>query len=248
MLRLMVITAHPDDEAANFGGALCLYHARSAETCVLSLTAGTAATHRGDAQSDEALGALRRTEFADSCEILGVSRGIVLDYPDGQLDRQDVQRVVGDLTRHIRVFRPHVILTFGSDGFVTGHADHAMASVFATLAFHWAGQSQRFSDQLGDRITPHRTHKLYYVTADFTLPGRPPIALAPATTVLDIAPYMETKIAAFRAHVSQSPLRQVFESTMRKYEPRELYHLVASVDMQVDARETDLFAGIIEHT
>src|SRR5262245_64621182 len=103
MLRLMVITAHHDDEDANFSGALCLYHARSAETCVLSLTAGTAATHRGDAQSDEALGALRRTEFADSCEILGVSRGIVLDYPDGQLDRQDVQRVVGDLTRHIRV-------------------------------------------------------------------------------------------------------------------------------------------------
>jgi LmbE family N-acetylglucosaminyl deacetylase len=244
----MVITAHPDDEAANFGGALCLYHARSAETCVLALTAGTAATHRGGTQSDEALGALRRTEFAASCETLGVSRGIVLDYPDGQLERQDVHRVVGDITRHVREFRPNVILTFGSDGFVTGHADHAMTSVFATLAFHWAGQGQRFPDQLGEVITPHRTQKLYYVTADFTLPGRPPIALAPATTVLDIAPYMETKIAAFSEHVSQAPLRQIFESTMRKYEPRELYHLTASVDIHIDARETDLFAGIIEHT
>jgi len=245
---LMVITAHPDDEAANFGGALCLYHARSAETCVLALTAGTAATHRGSAQSDEALGALRRTEFAASCEILGVSRGIVLDYPDGQLERQDVHRVARDITRHIREFRPQVVLTFGCDGFVTGHADHSMTSVFATLAFHWAGQNNRFPDQLGEAITPHRTQKLYYVTADFTLPGRPPIALAPGTTVLDIAPYMDTKIAAFRAHESQSPIRPIFEGTMRKYEPRELYHLVASVDMQIEARETDVFTGITEHT
>src|SRR6059036_1416244 len=106
MLRMMVITAHPDDEAGNFGGSLLLYHERGVETCVICLTPGQAATHRGGARSDQELSAIRKQEFAASCEILRVSRGIVLDYPDGQLHRQDVYRIVCALVLHVRQFRP----------------------------------------------------------------------------------------------------------------------------------------------
>src|SRR5439155_5069448 len=67
MLRMLVITAHPDDEAGNFGGSLCLYHDRGVETCVLCLTPGQAATHRGGARSDQELALIRRQEFAASC-------------------------------------------------------------------------------------------------------------------------------------------------------------------------------------
>ena len=79
MLRMMVITAHPDDEAGGFGGSLRLYHDRGVETCVICLTPGQAATHRGGAKSDDELAAKRRQEFAASCEILKVSHGRVLD-------------------------------------------------------------------------------------------------------------------------------------------------------------------------
>src|SRR6202043_3042053 len=123
---------------------------------------------------------LRRKEFAAACEILKVSRGIVLDYPDGQLHRLEMQRVVSDLTLRIREFRPQVLLTFDPGGGVTGHTDHSMASVFATLAFHWAGRSNRYPDQIADDITPHRTEKLYYGTANFALAARQPITLPPA--------------------------------------------------------------------
>ena len=88
MLRMMCITAHPDDEAGGFGGSLRLYHDREVETCVICLTPGQAASHRGGARNDEELAAMRRKEFAAACEILKVSRGTVLDYPDGQLHRQ----------------------------------------------------------------------------------------------------------------------------------------------------------------
>ena len=71
----MCITAHPDDEAGGFGGALRVYADRGVETSVLCLTSGQAATHRGGAKSDHELAAIRRQEFAASCEILGVSRG-----------------------------------------------------------------------------------------------------------------------------------------------------------------------------
>src|SRR5580698_6442178 len=96
MLRLMCVTAHPDDEAGGFGGSLRLYHDRGVESCVICLTPGQAATNRGVARSDDELAAIRRKEFAASCEILKVSRGLVLNYPDGNLYRQDLYHVVCD--------------------------------------------------------------------------------------------------------------------------------------------------------
>lgn len=242
----MVITAHPDDESGGFGGALRLYHDRGVETFVVCLTPGQAATHRGGAKSDQELAAMRRKEFAAACEILRVSRGLVLDYPDGQLYRQDLYRVVCDLTLQVRQFRPQVLLTFGPDGGVTGHPDHSMAGVFASLAFHWAGRNNRFPDQLKDGISTHRTQKLYYNTANFTLSDRQPVTLPPATAAIEIGQYVETKITAFKAHTSQAPLFPLLEDRVRKYMRAERYHLAATSNPPPTEMETDLFAGVIE--
>jgi LmbE family N-acetylglucosaminyl deacetylase len=246
MLRMMVVTAHPDDEASSFGGSLRLYRERGVETCVICLTPGQAATYRGGAHHDHELVLMRRKEFADACAILKVSRGLVLDYPDGQLHRLDMQRVVSDLALRIREFRPQVLLTFDSGGSVTGHTDHSMASIFATLAFHWAGRNNRFPDQLNSSVSPHQPQKLYYTTADFILPGRQPVTLAPITTTIEIGEYLETKIDAFRAHLSQQPLWLLFEEYARKRGRRELFHLVAAVQADSFAPESDLFAGVSE--
>jgi LmbE family N-acetylglucosaminyl deacetylase len=245
MLRLMCVTAHPDDEAGGFGGSLALYHDRGVETCVICLTAGQAATHRGGAKDDRELAALRRKEFAASCEILKVSRSAVLDYPDGKLYRQDLYRVVCDLTLYIREFRPHVMIAFGPEGGVTGHDDHSMASVFTTLAFHWAGRNNRYPDQL-KTLSAHRPQKLYYATANFALPDRQPITLAPETAIIDIGNHLETKITAFKAHTTQAPLWPLFESHVRPRGRREMFHLAAWIKSKPMPSETDLFAGVSE--
>ena len=247
MLRMMVVTAHPDDEAGNFGGSLRLYAERGVETCVVCLTPGQAASHRGGARDDQELATVRRGEFAASCEILKVRRGIVLDYPDGKLHRQDLYRVVCDLTLLVRQFRPQVMLTFGSEGGVTAHTDHSMAGIFATLAFQWAGRSNRFPDQIGEHTSPHRTQKLYYSTTDFTLPGRQPITFPPATAVIDIGDRLESKIAAFKAHNTQAPLWPIFEGNVRQRGRMEMFHLAAAVKPMSCEMETDLFAGIDEN-
>ena len=113
MLRMMCITAHPDDEAGGFGGSLRLYRDRGVETSVICLTPGQAASHRGGAKTDQELAALRRKEFAASCEILQVGRGIVLDYPDGQLRT---------LQRRVRVRRASIAceLVYGPDVALVG--------------------------------------------------------------------------------------------------------------------------------
>src|SRR5689334_16360552 len=140
MLRMMCITAHPDDEVGPFGGSLMLYRERGVETHVVCLTPGQAAIHRGSARSDAELAEIRRAEFAASCDILGVSHGEVLDYPDRGLERANFFEVAGCLVEYIRRIRPHVVLTMGPDGSLTGHPDHAMASLFTTAAFQWAGR------------------------------------------------------------------------------------------------------------
>jgi LmbE family N-acetylglucosaminyl deacetylase len=244
MPRILCVTAHPDDEAAAFGGSLRLYHDRGAEIYVICLTPGQAATHRGHAKSDHELAAVRRKEFAASCEILGIDRGVVLDYADGQLHRVDLHKVVEDLVRHIREFRPHLMLTFGPEGAVTGHTDHSMASVFATLAFEWAGRNNRYPDQLIDGVQPHRVQKLYYATANFVLPGRPPTSPPPVTTVIQIGDYLEAKIAAFEAHTTQAPVFPLVRDTILARGRQEMFHLVATSEPTTLAPEADLFAGV----
>lgn len=246
MLRLMCVTAHPDDESGGFGGTLRTYAERGVETFVLCLTPGQAAGHRGNAKNDHELAALRRKEFAAACAILHVTRGAVLDYPDGQLYRQDLYKVVCEVTGHIREFRPQVLMCFGPEGAVTAHPDHSMSSLFATLAYHWAGRTNRYPDQLTQGLNPVRVQKLYYATTDFYLPDRQPVAMAPITAVIDISKYYETKIQAFRAHTTQAPLFPLFEANIARRGQQELFHLAARVSLGPVEKETDLFAGVTE--
>lgn len=221
-----------------------MYSDRGVETAVVCLTPGQAARNRGGAKDDLELAGMRRKEFAEACSILRVLRAAVLDYPDGQLHRIEIHRPVADLVRHIREFRPQVMLSMGLEGAITGHTDHSMAGVFATLAFHWAGRNNRFTGQLSDGLQPHSVQKLYYVTAPGALPDRQPISLPPATARIDIRACLDAKKAAFHVHQSQSPLFPLFDAHVEKLGSPELFHLAAGVVPGPITMETDLFDGI----
>jgi LmbE family N-acetylglucosaminyl deacetylase len=243
-LKLLCVTAHPDDEAANFGGTLLRCAGRGVATYVICLTPGQAASHRGGSRSENELAEMRRQEFAASCRLLQVTHAEVLDYRDGGLDRVDFHAAVADLTARIRELQPQVVITMGSEGGVTGHPDHSMACLIATLAYHWAGRRDRFPEQLKDGQQPYRPQKLYHATTNFTIPDRPPLLPSPITTTIDIAEFLETKIAAFKLHTSQSPLFNLFEELVRKRGESEFFHLAAaSTPCQVE-HETNLFAGV----
>ena len=247
MLRLLCITAHPDDEAGGFGGTLINYAQKGVETYVLCLTPGQAATHRGGAKTDDELAQMRRQEFAASCKLLRVSSGTVLDYPDGKLIQQNFYSTVADLTGRVRQIRPHVIITMGPEGAITAHPDHSMVSIFGTMAFHWAAHTNRFTDQLEAGLTPHRAQKLYYGATLFALRDRQPVSMPPASTVIEIGKAgLETKIAAFKCHTSQAPLFPLFEEMVRLRGTQELFHLAASSVPKKVEMETDLFASVTE--
>ncbi len=236
----MCIVAHPDDECYAFGGALALAAKHGIETNVICLTDGQAASNRGDAASAAALGQMRRAEFLASCKVLGVTHPELLDYQDAQLENVDFSHAAGRLVEKIRRYQPDVVLTFGGDGGQNTHPDHAMASFLATAAFHWAGQAKRYPD-LGQ---PHRAKRLYYVTANFHIPDRPPAMTMPWTVTLDISSVREQKTEAFRQHVSQASLMERTKEVFAKYGAQEFYTLIATADLQPAQQTTDLFEGL----
>jgi LmbE family N-acetylglucosaminyl deacetylase len=246
MLRLLCVTAHPDDEAGGFGGTLRLYADRGVETHLICLTPGQAATHRGGARSDAELAEIRRRELFASCKLLKISHAEVLDYPDAGLDRVDFYSATAALAEGMRRIRPQVVLTIGPEGAITAHPDHTMVSLLTTAAYQWAGRSNRFPEHLQQGLAPHRAQKLYYATALFTLPDRQPVSLAPVTAIVDIGQYLETKIQAFKQHTSQAPLFPIFERAVRQRGTLETFHLAATTTPQEIERETDLFAGVGE--
>jgi LmbE family N-acetylglucosaminyl deacetylase len=239
-LKLMCVVAHPDDECFAFGGALALAADRGVETYVVCLTDGQAASNRGDAGTAEALGKMRREEFRRSCDVLGVTQHELLDYHDGRLEFVEFSVAAERIVERMRRFQPDVVLTFGGDGGQNTHTDHMVASMLTTSAFHWGGRAKRYPNA----GSPHQAKRLYYVTANFHMPDRPPALTMPWTVTLDIRSVRERKNEAFRQHVSQAPLMEKTKEIFGRYGAEEFYTLVATVEPQPARQSTDLFEGL----
>jgi LmbE family N-acetylglucosaminyl deacetylase len=239
-LRLMCVVAHPDDECFAFGGALALASEAGAETSVICLTDGQAATNRGTAASGADLGRMRGDEFVASCNVLGVTHHELLDYQDGQLEFASFSEAAAKLVERMRRFRPDVVLTFGGDGGMNVHPDHTMVSAFTTAAFHWAASPKRFPE-LGP---VHTAQRLFYVTTDFFFPDRHAPLPSPWTVRLDIRSVQARKYEAFRAHTSQLPLMEKFQSFFEKHGCVEHYTLVATPQPMPAVQTTGLSAGL----
>jgi len=239
-LRLLCVTAHPDDECFAFGGALALAADQGIETHVICLTDGQAASNRGAAESAAELGQMRRAEFSASCKVLGVTHCELWDFQDAQLEFADFSRTAGRLVAKIREFKPDVVLTFGSDGAVNTHPDHSMVSAFASSAFHWAASQKRYPE-LGP---VHHAQRLFHLTTSFFLEGRPAPITAPWTATLDIRSVMARKHEAFRQHTSQAPLMEQTKELFEKLGHTEHYLLVASSQVGPARPTTSLFEGI----
>ena len=241
-LKLLCVTAHPDDECFAFGGALALAAERGVETSVLCLTDGQAGTHRPTNTTNAELGTLRRAEFAASCHILGVQHQEMLDYQDAQLEFLPLSKLAADLVQRIRQLRPHVILTFGGEGALNTHPDHTVVSAATTAAFHWSGSPKRFPT-LGD---PHQPQRLFYLTTNFFIPDRPRPLPAPWTLTLDIRSVFDRKVEALAAHTSQGPLLEQVRPIFQRHGQEERYTLAAAITPQPATQSTDLFESIAE--
>ncbi len=242
-LRLLCLTAHPDDEAGAFGGALLLSAARGFHTAVVCLTDGAAGSYREPGQTDEALAKLRREELARASEVLRVSRTELLNYPDGALKDEPFLPLVESLVGAVRRHRPHLVLTFGAEGGVNLHRDHTVVSLASTAAFHWAAR-KGLCPQAGE---PWAAQKLYYAATQFLStedePTRATAARTPASLTFRLPSWASArKREAFRQHSSQAKLLAKVEERFGDVFQEETYLLAAA--RRPIAAERDLWDGV----
>src|SRR4029453_12729031 len=85
--RLLVITAHPDDESLAFGGTLARCGATGGETSLLCLTHGELGWAGGQPRPDfiPELARIRAEELRAAADVLAIRRLRLLDFPDSRL-------------------------------------------------------------------------------------------------------------------------------------------------------------------
>ncbi|WP_205860596.1 PIG-L family deacetylase [Phycicoccus sp. HDW14] len=126
--RVLVVVAHPDDESFALGALLDRFAEGGAEVHVLCLTRGEAST-LGAGSVD--LATVRAAELASAGQVLGMASTIAMAHPDGTLANVDPDLLAADVDRSIERTRPDGLLVFDPVAGVTGHPDHAAASVAA---------------------------------------------------------------------------------------------------------------------
>ncbi|MDW5326258.1 N-acetyl-1-D-myo-inositol-2-amino-2-deoxy-alpha-D-glucopyranoside deacetylase [Plantactinospora sp. KLBMP9567] len=153
--RLLLVHAHPDDEAIGTGATMAYYAAAGAGVTLVTCTLGeegeihVPALHGLAATEADQLGGYRITELAAACAALGVRDHRFLGgagrYRDSGMMglptndhprafwRADLDEAAGHLVEIMREVRPQVLVTYDPNGFY-GHPDHIQAHRVAMRA------------------------------------------------------------------------------------------------------------------
>lgn len=104
--RVLVVSAHPDDDVLGMGGTIAL-HARQWGDHVrtLIITDGSSTQYPGDRDKLEQ----KRAESRAACAILGVEDHHHLDLPDMRLDTVDHVEVNATIEQHVTEFHPEIV-------------------------------------------------------------------------------------------------------------------------------------------
>ncbi len=174
-LRMLVVHAHPDDEASKGAGTVARYHEEGVRSVLVCCTGGEAgdilnpAMDRPEVRDN--LAEVRRQELDRSAEIIGYDRVVMLGYRDsGMPDMPEnahpdafanapLDEAVERLVAIIRDERPQVIVTYSDHQKGYLHPDHLRVNDITVPAFDAAGDPERFPDA-GE---PWQPSKLYYV-------------------------------------------------------------------------------------
>ncbi len=123
----LVVVAHPDDESFGLGAVLGRLSADGCAVSVLCLTAGEASTLGA---ADDLAGE-RARELSAAAAALGLASTRLLAHPDGGLAGLDADVLEGEVAAAVDRWGPDGIVVFDPEAGVTGHPDHATASLAA---------------------------------------------------------------------------------------------------------------------
>ena len=191
--RVLVVTAHPDDVDFGAAGTIASWTAKGIEVHYCILTNGDQGGF-DDTPRDQ-MGPLRQREQRAAADVLGVSTIEFLGHPDGHL--VPTVKLRGEVVRAIRRVRPQrMIITSPDrnwDSIGASHPDHMAAGEIAIQAVYPDARNQfAFPELLEQGLEPWAVDEVW-------------VMWAPAPNhYVDVTDTFETKLAALRAHVSQT--------------------------------------------
>jgi LmbE family N-acetylglucosaminyl deacetylase len=125
--RVLVVSAHPDDETYGLGGTIQRHVQLGAVVSVLFLTDGVGARHTGVEQQKQAA---RR-----ACATLGVEDVRFADKPDQRLDALPLLDLILPISEAVKELRPEVVYTHHRGDANQDHRAVFAATLVATRPF-----------------------------------------------------------------------------------------------------------------
>ena len=267
MGTLLLVHAHPDDEAISTGGVMMKAKAHGHRVVLITATRGEVGEiyNMDEAASRPRLAEIRTAEEKAAGEILGVDRIEFLGYRDsGMVDTADnkdprsfhqakLDEAAAKLAVFLREERPAVVVTYGEDG-VYGHPDHIKAHHVTNAAVELLEKEGSSVKKLYYTAIPRSRMEAFMENmpeearrqqnSNMRIAGTPDELV---TTEIDVHDYLEGKRQAFQAHTSQIDPNSWFATMQDQiYEiafGTEFYQLARGV-LGSERPERDLFAGI----
>jgi LmbE family N-acetylglucosaminyl deacetylase len=201
--RLLVVVAHPDDEAFGCGSVIAHAAAHGLDVVVACATRGELGEPApGSGLTPADLPQARERELREACALLGAATVELLDYRDsgvdgpaapGSLAAADPVEVRDRVAALLDTHRPDVVVTLDASD---GHRDHAVVRDATLAALDTAG---------------HRPQATYLfclarsLMTEFTGSTALGTPDAELTTVVDVAELLDLRWRAIRTHASQVP-------------------------------------------
>jgi LmbE family N-acetylglucosaminyl deacetylase len=192
--RVLVVVAHPDDVDFGAGGTVAAWVEEGIDVAYCLVTDGDAGGHDPSVPREE-IPAIRRAEQTAAAKELGVSDLIWLGYPDGQVVVSLALR--RDIAGAIRQVRPQRV--------VCPSAERYYARVFASHPDHLAVGEATLCAVYPDARNPFAFPELAargleaHIVDEVWVTGGPE-----PDTYVDVTDTFDKKVAALRAHVSQT--------------------------------------------
>src|SRR5277367_6746927 len=205
--RVLCITAHPDDVDFGAAGTIARWTDAGIEVIYCLVTDGDAGGLDEDFPRGE-MPALRRAEQIAAAKCVGVHDVRFLGYPDGRVEatldlRRDMARVIRQV-RPDRVVCPSPERSYARIGI--GHPDHrAVGSAALDAVYPDARNPFAFPELLADEGLKEWIVREVWING----PGM-------ANHYVDVTKTFPRKLAALRAHVSQTGQREDLEDLLRQ--------------------------------